>query len=75
MQRGFKNRAQVGPEFQDLPIDGYKLILNPVARVKLIKLEIEDFFVITNGRESVLCVYTVVMPLTLLPKTPNFTLM
>jgi hypothetical protein len=54
-QSGFKNRAvdfQVGPEFKDLPIDGYKLSLNPVAGVEFISLKIEDFFLITNGCES-----------------------
>jgi hypothetical protein len=56
VQRRFKNCAvsfQGGPKFKDLPIDGYKPSLNPVARVRLIKLKIEDFFVITNGCESV----------------------
>jgi hypothetical protein len=43
VQGGFKNRAvnfQVGPEFKNLPIDGYELSLNPVARMKLIELKI-----------------------------------
>jgi hypothetical protein len=40
---------------------------NPASREQLIKLKIEDFFVISNGRENVL-VFTVRMPFTLLPK-------
>jgi hypothetical protein len=52
---GFKICAVIfpaGPKFKNLPIDGYELPLNPGTLVKLIKLMIEDFFVINNDRES-----------------------
>jgi hypothetical protein len=56
VQRGFKIRAvifPVGLEFEDLPIDGFKLSPNPGTIVKLSTLMIEDFIVINNDCESV----------------------